>query len=229
MSCDRERENPPIPAATVVPLRDGPDGVEVLMMRRNSKLEFVGGMWVFPGGRIDPGDYPDGDPGDVFKASEQAAVREAEEEADLRIDPASLVRYSHWVPPAITPKRFATWFFLAPAPLGEVTVDGGEIKEHAWWSPTATLERREAGEIEIVPPTYVTLHHLAEHSTVQNALDAAADRDPLFYETQVAAADDGVVALWAEDAGYDTRDVDLPGARHRLWMLDSGWRFEKNP
>ena len=47
---------PPVPAATVILLRDGPDGLETLMLRRNSKLAFVGGMWVFPGGRVDPED-----------------------------------------------------------------------------------------------------------------------------------------------------------------------------
>ena len=50
-----------IPAATVVLLRDGSEGVEVLMLKKNSKITF-GGMWVFPGGKIDPEDYPsDGD------------------------------------------------------------------------------------------------------------------------------------------------------------------------
>ena len=57
----REEDLPPaIPAATVVLLRDGADGVETLMLRRDSKLAFAGGAWVFPGGRIDPEDYPDG-------------------------------------------------------------------------------------------------------------------------------------------------------------------------
>ena len=53
---------PAIPAATVVLLRDAPGGVETLMLRRNSKLAFAGGAWVFPGGRIDPEDYPGGAP-----------------------------------------------------------------------------------------------------------------------------------------------------------------------
>ena len=47
------------PAATVVLLRDGDDGLEVLLARRSSKLAFHGGAWVFPGGRIDPDDYGD--------------------------------------------------------------------------------------------------------------------------------------------------------------------------
>ena len=41
-----------IPAATVVLLRDGSEGVEVLMLRKNSKITF-GGMWVFPGGKVE--------------------------------------------------------------------------------------------------------------------------------------------------------------------------------
>jgi 8-oxo-dGTP pyrophosphatase MutT (NUDIX family) len=40
----------PRPAATVLLLREGRDGVEVLAIRRHEKLAFMGGMWVFPGG-----------------------------------------------------------------------------------------------------------------------------------------------------------------------------------
>jgi 8-oxo-dGTP pyrophosphatase MutT (NUDIX family) len=46
----------PLPAATVLLLRDGPRGIEVLMQRRRASLAFLGGMWVFPGGRHEPGD-----------------------------------------------------------------------------------------------------------------------------------------------------------------------------
>lgn len=42
----------PLPAATVVVLRDGP--LEVLMLRRNEKSSFVPGAWVFPGGITEP-------------------------------------------------------------------------------------------------------------------------------------------------------------------------------
>jgi 8-oxo-dGTP pyrophosphatase MutT (NUDIX family) len=42
----------PRPAATVLLLREGRDGVEVLAIRRHEKLAFMGGMWVFPGGSV---------------------------------------------------------------------------------------------------------------------------------------------------------------------------------
>ena len=218
-----------VAAATVVLLRDAPGGLETLMMRRSSKLSFVGGMWVFPGGRVDDDDYPAGQPDNIFAASRVAAVREAAEEADLAIAVDDLVPYSHWVPPTTINKRFATWFFLAPAPAGTVTVDGGEIKEHAWWRPAETMARHAAGEIEMVPPTFITLMELGEHQSVDDALVAARDRsdDIPHYETHIALDGKVPVSLWHGDAGYDTHDASAPGPRHRLTLKEGGWRFER--
>jgi recombination protein RecT len=44
------------PAATVVVMRDGPDGPEVLLTRRPSTMAFGPGLHVFPGGALDPAD-----------------------------------------------------------------------------------------------------------------------------------------------------------------------------
>jgi len=46
----------PRPAATVLALRDGALGYQVLMLRRNLNSDFVGGAHVFPGGGVDVGD-----------------------------------------------------------------------------------------------------------------------------------------------------------------------------
>ncbi len=43
-------------AATVMLLRDGPEGMEVCMLLRNLRSDFVGGAFVFPGGAVDPSD-----------------------------------------------------------------------------------------------------------------------------------------------------------------------------
>ena len=47
------------PAATVVLLREGPGGPEVLLLRRNRATGFVPGAWVFPGGGVDAADGED--------------------------------------------------------------------------------------------------------------------------------------------------------------------------
>jgi 8-oxo-dGTP pyrophosphatase MutT (NUDIX family) len=220
-------ENPLIPAATVLLIRDTNDGLETLMMRRNSKLSFAEGMWVFPGGKIDPDDHPAGAE-DMELAPVAAAVREAKEEADLDIDPDSLLYYSHWVPPTQAPKRFSTWFYIAPAPDSAVTVDLGEILEHAWWSPAHALERASDKRIEILPPTWMSLHDLSSFSNVDSAMAAIAKRGPQMFATRVLKTPDGPAAAWEGDAGYLSGDHAAPGGRHRLVMNDAQWRLEQS-
>jgi 8-oxo-dGTP pyrophosphatase MutT (NUDIX family) len=45
-----------LPAATVLLLRDGEQGMEVLMTRRSMNASFAPGAYVFPGGGIDSAD-----------------------------------------------------------------------------------------------------------------------------------------------------------------------------
>jgi 8-oxo-dGTP pyrophosphatase MutT (NUDIX family) len=221
---------PIVAAATVVLLRDAASGLETLMLRRDSRLAFAGGMWVFPGGRIDPADFPRTELSpeeDLAVAGRTAAVREAEEEAGLAVDPASLVPFAHWTPPPEAPKRFSTQFFVAPAPEGRVTIDDGEIRDHMWVSPASALARRDALEIELAPPTWVTLYTLSGHATVAAALDAVRASEPEHFTTKAVFTDEGVAVLWHGDAGYEDGDAAKEGPRHRLWMVDSGWRYER--
>lgn len=214
---------PPVPAATVVLVRDGEGSLETLVLRRNSRIAF-GGMWVFPGGRVDDEDRTGGDD---LESARTAAVRESLEEAGLVLDPTDLVPFSHWTPPPITPKRYATWFFIARAPTTAVSIDGVEIHEHAWMGPAEALEKRAAGEIELAPPTFVTLFELARCGDGEAALRLARTREPEHFATVIGRAEGGVVAMWHGDAGYDDAAPDRPGARHRLSMLDSGWSYER--
>ncbi len=221
---------PPVatdPAATVVLVRDHPSGPEVLMLRRNSKLVF-GGMWVFPGGRVDPGDVDPEQPHDGLAAARRAAAREAEEEAGLHLDASEFVPLAHWVPPAQAPRRYATWFFLARAPAdADVLIDGAEIHDHGWLRPDEALARRDRGEIELAPPTWMTLWRLSSARDVESALADARGRAPQRYETHMAVSDGSPVALWEGDAGYEDGDVERPGGRRRLWLGPGGWRYEE--
>lgn len=214
------------PAATVVPLRDGPDGLEVLMLRKNSKLAF-GGMWVFPGGRVDPGDCLPGEAPDDVEPARRAAVREAVEEADLLLDPASLVAFSHWQPPTMAPRRFDTWFFLAPAREGaEVVIDMGEIHDHGWLSPADALARRDAGEYELAPPTWMTLWRLARAGNVDAALAEARSSPVEFFLTRMVIEGPLMTAVWEGDAAYEGGALDVAGGRRRLVMDPVGWHYE---
>ncbi|HBK07763.1 MAG TPA: NUDIX hydrolase [Acetobacteraceae bacterium] len=45
------------PAATIMLLRDGPEGIEVFMVVRHQAIAFAGGALVFPGGRVEEADH----------------------------------------------------------------------------------------------------------------------------------------------------------------------------
>jgi 8-oxo-dGTP pyrophosphatase MutT (NUDIX family) len=212
-----------VPAATVVLLRDGADGLETLMLRKNSKIAF-GGMWVFPGGRVDDDDGSPDDPMEV--RARIAAAREAEEEASLQIDPDELVWFSHWTPPSLEIRRYSTWFFATRTPSSEVTIDDGEIKDSRWIRPGDALAQQRDREIELVPPTFITLHYLAVYDRVAEALAGLGAGSARRYVTKIAKSDGGMVAMWEGDAGYDTQDASLPGPRHRLVMTKDGFVFD---
>lgn len=220
------------PAATVVLARDTEAGIEVLMLRRSSKLAFHGGAWVFPGGRIDPEDW-EGAGDDVLTAAKRAAAREAMEEAGVTVDPATLVHFSNWTTPEIAPKRFATWFFVAPAGEGhaDAVADGTEAEEHRWFRPADALAARAAGEIELAPPQFVTLLALHDHGTVAAVLTAAADADPVDFAPRFHFLEGGgAVCVYAEDVAFDdAARLEADGPRHRLLMTDAAWTYERSP
>lgn len=222
---ERDGESKPIPAATVVVLRDGAQGVESLMLRRNSKLAF-GGMWVFPGGRIDPEDHDAAGGEGMVAAARHAAVREALEEASIVLAPEELIHFSFWLPPALAPKRFATWFFAARAPVATVKIDEGEIVRHEWMAPADAIRRRDAGEIELIAPTWVTLHKMSRFSAVSQALDSLSRDEPRRYETRIGFGPHGAVSMWQGDAGFETSDPNVNGARHRLEITPDGYVFD---
>ena len=75
----------PRPSASVMIVRDGPEGIEVFMLRRSPALDFSPNYLVFPGGAVDPGDespalLDDYDRGELL-VYQLAAIREAFEES----------------------------------------------------------------------------------------------------------------------------------------------------
>ncbi len=166
----------PRPAASVVLLRrggkHGDRELEVLLLKRSEEAKFMPGVWVFPGGAVDPGD---GAEEAGFRA---CAVRELAEEAGIEL-PADeeLVLFSRWITPEVISTRFDAWFFLALAPAHTPPkADGTETTEAAWFRPAAALEAQAEGEIVLAFPTISQLRSLLEFRTSDEALAAHRDR-----------------------------------------------------
>ncbi len=177
---------PLIPAATVVLLRPGAPGLEVLLTRRPGTMAFGPDIHVFPGGRVDPADAtptsvraaglseaeaaanlgvglaPDGGmtPARAL-AHHVAAVRETAEETGIAIAAADLIALTRWVTPASLARRFDVRFFAVLVPPGTAVAGrSDEVAEARWATPAAALALAGSGEIELWHPTFVTLQQL---------------------------------------------------------------------
>lgn len=201
-------------AGTLVLLREAVHGPEVLLIRRPDRGSFAG-AWVFPGGMIEDVDRRAG-AAEVQDAS-RAAVRETFEEVGLHA--AGLVELSQWTPPIEAPKRVRTWFFLASEVKGEVTPSPDEVVGWRWVRPEDALAQHSDSEIELFPPTWITLHSLVGTTDLASALAVASE--PQSYATHILAGLEGQTFAWKGDAEHPE------GGRgqHRLETGVRPWRY----
>src|SRR5579859_5698339 len=185
-------------AATVIVLRGGATGLEVLLVKRNPASRFMGGAWVFPGGAVD---RTEGE-GDV--ALRAAAVRELAEEAGIELgDARQLVPFSRWITPAQVKTRFDTWFYLAPLPEdAEARPDGHEVVEARWYEPADALETAERGEILLVFPTIKHLEQLSGFASAHELLNHARSREIRPVEPRVVMSGEHARIVLPGEPGY---------------------------
>jgi 8-oxo-dGTP pyrophosphatase MutT (NUDIX family) len=185
----------PRQAASIIVLRDSPNGPEVLLVQRNPKQRFMGGAWVFPGGAVHGEDTD----------HSAAAVRELEEEAGIALpEDAEVVTWSRWITPEEVRVRFDTWFFVAEAPPGaEATVDGSECVDSRWLRPAAALDAFARDELMLVFPTIKHLEALAQAGSVADALHKARTREVVPVQPRVLVRDGEAEILLPGEPGYD--------------------------
>src|SRR5579875_3209477 len=188
----------PRAAATVILLRDAEEALEVLLVQRNPAARFMGGAWVFPGGAVDRGE------GSGEPALRDAALRELAEEAGIVLrDPAALIPFSRWITPAEVKIRFDTWFFLALSEGGqEPRVDGQEVVDWRWYSPSGALAAGERGELMLVFPTIKNLEQLAQFESARALIDYAREHEVRPVQPRVIASGETARIVLPGEPGY---------------------------
>jgi 8-oxo-dGTP pyrophosphatase MutT (NUDIX family) len=172
-------------AASVVAVRDGAGGPEILVLERGERNRFLPGYVVFPGGAVDETDAELARRwfGDEREWERAAGVRELAEEVGLALTARGLVavdgddvlaavhaappagsqlsQVCHWVAPERVPVRFdARYFAIAAPPAVEPRADGGEAVR-AWWTPPQTLfDEWQRGQRRLYWPTWYTVTRL---------------------------------------------------------------------
>lgn len=184
----------PTPAATVIILRDTPQGPpEFLMTHRAQTMGFAGGAYVFPGGKVDPADVPTGPAFvgfadlDATDASGRiAAAREAFEEAGILLSSG---------PPVAAHDRLA-WrdrlvdhqaSFADALAAFDHHLDAAMLKPFANWIPPMGLHRR-----------FDTLFYIARLPAGEEALHDGNETQAVEWVTAsgvLAARDEGRVEL----------------------------------
>jgi len=192
------------PAATILALRPAEGGFEVLMVHRNSR-GFFGDLVVFPGGRVDDIDVPDGLSLHDDLSHRNAALREFAEETGILITEEGplraprvrdgdyyrwlesletspgvddLVLVSRWVTPEAAPRRFDTRFYVVgcvEAP--DVEIDADELIWHRWVTPQAALEHHDSADWSMFQPTLSHLRWLSRWNSIDDAIRSAEGAD----------------------------------------------------
>jgi 8-oxo-dGTP pyrophosphatase MutT (NUDIX family) len=221
------------PSATVVLLRETDKRIEVLMLQKNSKINY-GGSWVFPGGVCDQEDYVSADRllgnREIENVAKITASREALEEAGLELNPLDLSAFAHWTTPKFRIKRYAAWFLIADARrLNQaVVIDQGEIVQARWLTPAQAIAEQANGSMVLNGPSFVTLSQLALFDSVEDALNSYQQKDIEIFKPQGHKTDQGMLTLYHGDSEYDLdqQPSDNPKSAHRLHMLKEGaWRY----
>jgi len=225
-------------------LRDGAAGLEVLLLRRHQRSDVLGGVYVFPGGKLDEADRVaararfGGDDGlhrgfgegvSPLEAATLyvAAMRELAEECGVRLgDMSNIHPHSRWITPAQAgiSKRFDTWFFVALLPRGAVPRhDGHELVDSVWLTPRDALTRYWNGKLPLAPPQIMSLVALSRHETARAALEAARTAIPGRVQPERVAGDDPIVIAFPGDPQHPVDHAVIPGPSR---LILRGDRFE---
>lgn len=99
--------------------------------------------------------------------------------------------WSGWLTPEFEPRRYRTWFFTAMLPEGQVTRDVSTESSEVHWLPlTKAVELAEAGEMFLMPPTYLTCLDAARFGSPESVLAEAATRSVEIFMPEVVADGD---------------------------------------
>ncbi len=102
--------------------------------------------------------------------------------------------WSGWLTPVFEPKRYRTWFFVAVLPEGQTTRDvSSEASSVTWLPALEAVAVAEAGEMMMMPPTFLTCLDIGQHPSAAAAHDAAEGRTVEIFTPSVIASGEDLV------------------------------------
>lgn len=100
--------------------------------------------------------------------------------------------WAGWLTPRTQPKRYRTWFFVARLPEGQRARDvSTESSTVGWWPVSRALASVDAGELSMLPPTYLSCVDLLASGSADQALADAHGRKVEMFMPQLITGRDG--------------------------------------
>ncbi|MBM7507926.1 NUDIX hydrolase [Nocardioides sp. 31GB23] len=97
-----------------------------------------------------------------------------------------------WLTPVFEPRRYRTWFFVAELPAGQVTRDVSSESSSVTWLPArVAADQADAGELAMMPPTYLTSMEVGTYADPAAVLEAARERSVQMFTPTVEPLGDG--------------------------------------
>ncbi len=134
-------------------------------------------------------------------------------EYDQLVIPLDRVAFwARWITPHFERKRFDARFFVVRAPEHQEPLhDDQETVHSEWIKPQAAIDRYEAGELLLTPPTLATLTELTAFDSVDAVMAAAPERPRAVNLPHFEPGEDGAMALMLPgDPSYPSDDPLYP-------------------
>jgi 8-oxo-dGTP pyrophosphatase MutT (NUDIX family) len=133
-------------------------------------------------------------------------------EGGLELATDLLVLFAHWITPEIRPRRYDTYFYLAPAPLEqEARHDGHEAVASIWIAPGQAAEDGAAQRVKMIFATRFNLQKLARSATSAAAFAAARADTIVTVLPQYRETSQGLMWCIPLEAGYGIAETPVKG------------------
>ena len=135
------------------------------------------------------------------------------QEDGLVLSVSRLGRWHHWITPELMPRRFDTYFFVAPVGQDQrCRPDNHETVHGTWANPLKALTENDQGTLPLSPPTLVTLHQLLPFADLDTLVAETSSRSwpapimPRLWPLEKGAL---IIEPWDPDYARESVNVDI--------------------
>ncbi|MFT5584850.1 MAG: 8-oxo-dGTP pyrophosphatase MutT (NUDIX family) [Cognaticolwellia sp.] len=162
----------------------------------------------------------EGPPQDLLRTQLQGgeiSFAAAARQAGWVVDAERLIYFAWWITPEGESRRYDTRFFAAWVEEGdEAGHDDFETVDSGWETPQIWLERFDAGQVILAPPTWRSLFELSAFGNAKQAIRALSSKTVVPIEPRSVQSEDGFTVLLPGDVDYPSETPVQGPTRHTL-------------